>query len=237
MKWPRMLLFSFLVFTCFYGCEKVPRGGTENKKTVEPKRLPAIQQEMKGELLSQDARSSAIVPSVDFKPFYVYSDKGSRLNHYVPSGFMPNGKCIKLVDSWTEGCHAGSTCIQITYDIVCSREDDRWGGIYWLNPANNWGNRKGGYDVTGAQRIVFWARGDNGGEQIQEFTIGGITGDYPDSDIGTIGPVILSKGWKEYSIDLRGKDLSYISGGFAWTTSEEVNPESCVFYLDEIRLE
>ena len=173
----------------------------------------------------------------DFKPFYVYSDKGSRTNHFVPSGFMPNGKCIEFKDSWLKNCKSGKTCLKIEYDIECSREDQKWAGIFWLNPANNWGQRKGGFNLTKAKRLSFWARGENGGEQIEEFKIGGITGNYPDTDTAVIGPVILSNEWRKYTIDLRGKDLSYISGGFAWSTNEEVNPESCTFYLDEIRYE
>ena len=172
-----------------------------------------------------------------FKPFYIYSDKGSPENHYVPSGFMPNGKCLALDEAWTENCHSGKSCIRVEYDLVCSRKDQRWAGIYWLNPANNWGQRKGGFNLTGAQQLTFWAKGDKGGEQIQEFTIGGIMGNYPDTDIAVIGPVILSNEWRRYSVDLRGKDLSYISGGIAWSTSEDVNLETCTFYLDEIRFE
>ena len=172
-----------------------------------------------------------------FKPFYVYSNKGSRDNHYIPSGFMPNGKCLKFNDAWTDSCQSGSSCIRIDYDVQCSRDDQKWAGIYWLNPANNWGQRKGGFNLTGAQKLTFWARGASGGEQIEEFTIGGITGDYPDTDTAVIGPVILSSEWKQYTVDLRGKDLSHITGGFAWSTSEEVNGDSCIFYLDEIRFE
>ena len=49
--------------------------------------------------------------------------------------------------------------------------------------------------------------------------------------------VILTKEWQPYTIDLRGKDLSYVSGGFSWTTNTEVNPGNCVFYLDNIQYE
>ena len=127
-----------------------------------------------------------------FKPFYVFFDKGSRENHYVPSGFMPNGKCLALDDSWKENCKSGDTCIKIIYDLECSRRDQKWAGIYWLNPPNNWGNRKGGFSLTGAQKLTFWARGEKGGEQIQEFTVGGISGNYADSDTAVLGMVILS---------------------------------------------
>lgn len=172
-----------------------------------------------------------------FKPFYIYADKGSSENHYVPSGFMPNGRCLSLNEAWTENCHSGKSCIRVEYDVMCSRKDQRWAGIYWLNPANNWGQRKGGFNLIGARQLTFWARGDRGGEQIQEFTVGGIMGNYPDTDTAVIGPVILSGEWRRYTVDLRGKDLSYISGGIAWSTSEDVNPEACTFYLDEIRFE
>ena len=61
--------------------------------------------------------------------------------------------------------------------------------------------------------------------------------DYPDSDSAAIGPVILTKEWKLYSIDLRGRDLSYISGGFAWSANVQFNPHHCTFYLDDIHFE
>jgi len=186
---------------------------------------------------AQEKSQDQDISSSNFKPFYIYEDKASRGNHYVPSGFMPNGNCLKLNDVWTKDCYEGKSCIQLIYDVQCSRDDQKWGGIYWLNPPNNWGRRKGGYNLSQAEKLTFWAKGEVGGEQIQEFTIGGISGDYPDTDTAMIGPVILTSEWRKYTIDLRGKDLSYISGGFAWTTSEDVNPESCVFYLDEIRYE
>jgi len=176
-----------------------------------------------------------------FKPFIVYQDKGSPLNHFVPSGYMPNGECIKMDDAWRDNCQEGKSCIKVVYDIACSLKSRRWAGIYWLNPADNWGERKGGFNLTGAKKLVFWARGKNGGEKIAEFKIGGVgvgSGrDYPDSDTASIGPVILSSRWKEYEIDLRDKDLSYISGGFAWIANVDDNPSSCTFYIDNVRYE
>jgi hypothetical protein len=170
-----------------------------------------------------------------FKPFVVYKDKGSQ-NRFTPSGYMPNGECLKMEDAYTQMCHEGKTCIKINYAIECSKKGRNWAGIYWLNPPDNWGDRKGGYNLTGAERLTFWARGEKGGERIEEFKMGGVGRgmDYPDSDNAFIGPVILTKEWKEYTIDLRGKDLSYISGGFAWVSNTDANPEDCIFYLDVI---
>ena len=62
-------------------------------------------------------------------------------------------------------------------------------------------------------------------------------GEYSDSDTAGIGPVKLTKEWKQYTIDLTGKDLSYILGGFCWAASLDMNPEGMIFYLDEIRYE
>ena len=172
-----------------------------------------------------------------FQPFLIYADKGTRNNHYIPSGFMPDGKCLSLDDAWMENCHGGKSCIKIVYDTDCSKQGKKWAGIYWLNPANNWGGQKGGFNLAGAQKLTFWARGEKGGERLEEIKIGGIIGEYPDSDSAVIGPVILTPEWKEYTIDLRGKDLSSISGGFTWAAKEEVNPQGCTFYLDDIQYE
>jgi len=233
----KQLGFILLVLFCLSGCDN------SVQQNVKGQEMVFVQQEDESVPIKESivpAKGSPeekLAEENKYKPFYIYLDKGSRDNHYVPSGFMPNGKCVEFIDSWMEGCHDGKTCMKIVYDVECSREDQKWAGVYWLNPPNNWGRRKGGYNLTGAERLTFWAKGEVGGEQIQEFTIGGISGNYPDSDMAVIGPVILSSEWKQYTIDLRGKDLSYISGGFAWTTSEEVNPESCVFYLDEMKFE
>ncbi len=187
------------------------------------------------------ARESESVPSADaktqeFKPFAVYKDKGYP-NRFTPSGYMPNGECLYMDDAWTEKCADGKSCIKVIYDIDCSKKGRNWAGIYWLNPADNWGDRKGSYNLTGAQKLSFMARGEKGGERIEEFKIGGVGRgmDYPDSDSAFIGPVILTNEWKEYTIDLRGKDLTSISGGFAWVSNTDANPQACVFYLDDIQ--
>jgi len=126
--------------------------------------------------------------------------------------------------------------IKVTYRPNVS-QGARWAGMYWQNPPNNWGEKKGGFDLTGAKKLTFWARGENGGERIEEVKMGGINGTYPDSDIASAGPIILTRDWQQYSIDLLGKDLSYISGGFVWATNLDVNPNGCTFYLDDIRYE
>jgi len=214
-----------VLLLAFWGCDNL-----SFKKNPQPiERTPVL------ELQREDPEAAELKDK--FHPFYIYDDKGSRKNHYIPSGFMPNGKCLRFNDRVSENCHSGDSCVRIIYDVKCSLDDQNWAGIYWLNPPNNWGKIKGGFDLTGATRLTFWAKGENGGERIEEFRVGGIEGDYPDSDMAWIGPVILTDQWREYIIDLRGKDISYISGGFSWSTNVNANPESCTFYLDNMKFE
>lgn len=172
-------------------------------------------------------------------PFYVYADAGSLDNHFIPSGWMPAtaAKDLKLDINWKNLPFSGDSCIRVEYK---NNSGTRWAGIYWQQPANNWGSvPNAGFSLQGATKLTFWARGDKGGEIINEFKVGGISsGEYIDSDSVSIGPVQLTKDWKQYEIDLRGKDLSYIIGGFAWATNIDVNdPEGVVFYLDDIKYE
>lgn len=168
--------------------------------------------------------------------FDVYTDKMSRLNHYVCSGYMGDYGDIKVKDNWKEQPHSGKSCIRITYTSDMS-QGAGWAGIFWQSPANNWGTRKGGYDLSGAKRFTFWARGENGGEYISEFKIGGITGEYPDSDSVDITDIELTRKWKQYEIDLEDADLKYISGGFCWAANLDNNPDGIIFYLDDMLYE
>ncbi|QAT16271.1 hypothetical protein BU251_00210 [Candidatus Velamenicoccus archaeovorus] len=169
-------------------------------------------------------------------PFYIYADKGSIQNHFIPSGWMGDYSDLKIDVGSTDNPYFGKTCIKITYDNKATN-GARWAGMYWQYPANNWGGVDGGFDLSRAKKLTFWARGEKGGERIEEFKVGGIMGEYSDSDTAGIGPVVLDKEWKQYTIDLTGKDLSYIIGGFAWATNLDVNPDGAVFYLDEIKYE
>jgi hypothetical protein len=169
-------------------------------------------------------------------PFYIYADRSTAANHFIPSGWMGDYGDIKYDGASKEDPYLGDTCIKIIYSGKAT-QGARWAGIFWQNPANNWGSVDAGYDLSKAVKLTFWARGAKGGERIEEFKVGGIMGEFSDSDSATIGPVILNKEWTQYTIDLKGKDMSYIIGGFAWSTNVDNNPEGATFYLDEIKFE
>ncbi len=169
-------------------------------------------------------------------PFYIYVDRSTAGNHFIPSGYMGDFGDIKYNGASKEDPYLGDTCIQIIYSGKAT-QGARWAGIFWQNPANNWGSVDAGFDLSSAAKLTFWARGAVGGERIEEFKVGGIMGEFSDSDSATIGPVLLNKEWTQYTIDLKGKDMSYIIGGFAWSTNVDNNPEGATFYLDEIKFE
>jgi hypothetical protein len=179
----------------------------------------------------------AFAQSKSFERFYVYKDKGY-LNHYAASGFMPDGQCVSIDDAWRDDCNGNESCIKAVFDRDCSALGIGWAGVYWLYPANNWGDDKDGHNLTGAKKLTFWARGQKGGEVVT-FKMGGVGmgHQYPDSDGASSDPITLTKEWKKYSIDLTGKDLSRISGGFAWVGSVKDNQRPITFYLADIYYE
>jgi hypothetical protein len=188
------------------------------------------------ELVIEEFEAEDTVTSRDFKIFNVYTDKASPGNHYIPSGWMGDFGDIKINDLCMENAHSGTTCIKIEYSPLRS-QGAGWIGIYWQNPANNWGSKKAGFDLTGAKKLTFWVRGENGGEIISEFKMGGITGEFSDSDAAGIGPAMLTQDWKRYEIDLSGKDLSHIIGGFCFSANMDDNPDGFTIYLDDIMYE
>lgn len=169
-------------------------------------------------------------------PFYVYSDMRSMFNHYAPSGWMGDVSDLKIVNNCTDTPQSGVTCLKLTYSAACTQKEE-WVGVYWQYPPNNWGKRKG-YNLTGAKKLTFWARGEQDGVKLSEVKVGGIKGDkFTDTAEVAIGPFEITKEWKQYTLDLSGTDLSNIIGGFCVAVSREDNPRGCVFYLDEIVFE
>jgi hypothetical protein len=165
-------------------------------------------------------------------PFVVYKEQGPG-NHYIPSGRMGDTSDIRMTYASFDNPYEGETSIKVIYSANML-QGAGWAGIFWQNPANNWATEPdAGYNLTGATRLTLWARGEKGGE-IVEFKMGGIIGEYGDSDSASTGPVQLTTDWTQYSIDLSGLDLSYIIGGFCFSISAVENSDGAVFYLDDI---
>ncbi len=181
-------------------------------------------------------QGGAAAGSGEFKKFFVYADQGYFKNHFIPAGWMGDYGDIKYNDAYPDKPYSRKSSIKIVYTAQ-KKQGAGWAGIYWQDPANNWGNLKGGYDLTGAKKLTFWARGEKGGEVITEFKMGGINGEHSDSATSSIGPIQLTPEWKQYTIDLKDEDLSLVIGGFAFVISSMENPEGATFYMDDIAYE
>ncbi len=226
-----MIVFSFAVVAQGYSQEGP---GKPIPSLSQPQTIPPTAGVPQPVQLQQAVGTAA--PQVEAQQFVVYTVKGAKENHFIPSGWMGDDGDVKMNDQVTKDCHSKDGCVQFVYNAQKSKGAG-WAGVYWQNPANNWGEQKGGYKLAGMKKLTFWARGEKGTEQIEKFIVGGITGTYPDSAKVEMGPVKLTNTWQQYTIDLSDKDLSSISGGFGWATSAVLNPEGCTFYLDTIQFE
>lgn len=197
--------------------------------------------------VSQAAGAESEKPNGDREPFYVYKDADYKKNHFTPAGYMGDIGDIQVQETCKENPHSGTTCIKISYSAKGNGPNEcdypapcKWAGVYWQYPPNNWGKdeeHKGkGFDLRRFDHVVFWARAD--AECKIDFKIGGIGDRYGDSLKKAISlRTPLTTSWKKFEIDLKGKDLSHIIGGFCWTTDWNTNPDGATFYLDDIAYE
>jgi exo-beta-1,3-glucanase (GH17 family) len=176
--------------------------------------------------------------------FAIYTDAAAQGNHYFPTGWMGDAEApgrVSLTECWPDNPHSEQTSIRVAY----TREVIGWAGLYWVHPAENWGDRPGGYDLTEADRLTFWARSE--ASAWVKFLIGGIgypvdyrgradcghaSEPYPDSVCPKIERwVQLSPTWTKHTIDLHeySRNWSKVVGGFGWVAENPVT-----FYLDDV---
>lgn len=174
---------------------------------------------------------------------WIYVDFKDLRNHCWP-GRMGDYNDILVTYTSKESPHSGETCIKVTYKAESS-SNYGWGGVCWHTTSpRGWYDPKHphpeGYDLRGAKTLKFWARGEKGGERINECKVGlnkwkvGTMQIEWDSDSVNIGPIDLTSTWQEYEINLEGRDLTSIDGGFILIVDRVSNPNGCVFYLDDI---
>ena len=134
---------------------------------------------------------------------------------FIPSGYMGNTGAIKMDPQWTDEPALGQ-------DLPESGLHGRrqLGRRRLAEPGQQLGRQGRRLEPDRARRRSrFWARGDKGGEKVS-FSFGLIGSDKPfhDTGKGKLENVMLTKDWKQYTIDLKGQDLSRIVTGFVWTS-------------------
>lgn len=206
-----------------------------------------------------DAKAAAVQSLVDRlndcrESVYVYKDFALTENNFTQKAKIwgTNRDLVHdLNENYQENPYAGKSCIRCQID---TRGSD-WGGWMFLNgflpagetvPKLNDGKQPNtGLNLTGATHLSFYAKGEQGGERVEFFTLGfGYDGDtgrqnveYPDSARKeSLGFISLSNEWEEYTIDFSWADLSSICCGFGFVCSGgESGRADNVFYLDEIQ--
>jgi len=161
---------------------------------------------------------------------YLDGDAGSN-NRYIPSGWMNGSANMQVDPNWQRKPHSGSSCFRVEWNGMSGTDGYKWNGIMWQYPEGNW-NTSDGHDLTNATKINFWARTDEPGVQLK-FQVG--------NRFDSSGEVItqwltIDTTWKAYTIDLKGKSLKNVRGGFAFVFDNvhDPNPDGTVFYLDDI---
>ena len=176
-------------------------------------------------IFDEDARKRTyLVPKPEL-PFHVYDDQ--KILPYVPSGYMGNYQSISLDLENKEDPKHGINAIKISYS-----DYKGWYGVAFVDPANDWGDILGGYDLTGAKTLSFWAKASYSGV-IATIGYGLIEGDkpYPDSSKKSFEFKLTDK-WKKYTIKIKKSDMSCIRSGFVlFSSADGFNHD---IYLDKI---
>ena len=115
-----------------------------------------------------------LINTADAKTFYVYADKNSPQNHFMPSGWMGDYGDLQFNDQSQKDQATGVTALEIGYSAK-KTQGQGWAGIYWQSSQNNWGQVDSGFDLSEFNKLVFKAKGENGGEVISVVKVGGIT--------------------------------------------------------------
>ncbi len=161
-------------------------------------------------------------------PFSVYKDGKNQA--YFPSAYMGDFKYLTVDMEHKERVHSGMSSIKITYDNTGG-----WFGIALVDPPDDWGDKPGGYNLTGAKKFTFWAKASSD-KAAGTFGYGLIDKGKPyyDTDKKSI-KITLTTEWKKYEIDMTGADLRCIRSGFVLYSGG--TGEAFSIWLDDIQFE
>ena len=168
-----------------------------------------------------------LVPKVEL-PFYVYKDNKDL--PYFPSGYMGNYKAMMVDLNSKEDVHTGETAIKISYNA-----HGDWYGVAFVDPANDWGDILGGYDISEAKTFSFWAKA-NFDDVYVTIGFGLIDEDksFPDTAKKSI-KIKLTNNWKKYTIKTKKLDMSCIRSGLVLFSNG--NGSSYKIYIDDVVFE
>ncbi len=170
---------------------------------------------------------------------------------FIPSGWMGDGaanvakakNAIQVEPLSTDDPHSSPYCQRWTYRPKLGH--DGWAAVAWQYPEKNWGEKPGkDWSKRGFTRVTVWARGvkDRSGTLPKvQFKAGGNTNPdptkYPNQASFEVEGdfVTLTEEWKQYSLDLKGQNLSRVISAFTLVLrAQDIGPDGAIFYLDDV---
>jgi hypothetical protein len=168
-----------------------------------------------------------LVPKMNL-PFYVYKDGEN--DPYAASAYMGNYKVMTVDPHYKNDVHSGNAALKISYN-----QDNDWYGLGLVNPANDWGDILGGYDLSGATKFTFWAKASKP-NVIATIGFGLIGKDksFPDTAKKSVEVKLTTK-WKKYAISTTKLDLSCIRSGLTIFSSSYGSAQD--IFIDDVVFE
>lgn len=174
---------------------------------------------------------------------YVYKDANAAENHGVWGNIMParaaETNSVLFKTSIAPGYGGEGTAARVTFDL---NQPPNWVGLVVPVQQDYWGEWEAdGLDLSKAKKLVFFAKGEKGNEQIQVKAAIATDKQYGDSAlIPVTSPwLTLEKDWKRYEIPIAdASQLKRVITPFALIANKSYNPEGRItFYVDEIYYE
>jgi len=181
-------------------------------------------------IIKNKGGSSSFIPGARTTlPFYVYKD-GKDLP-YIPSAWMGDAAFMKVDGENTNFVKEGKAALRISFG-----NGSGWWGLGFVDPVNDWGDRAGGYNLTGAKTFSFWAK--SSAEDVEVKVGYGMfdnNKEFYDTDKRSQS-FTLSTEWKKYVIVIpKNTDLRCIKAGLTIYANGIGKPYS--IYFDEIKFE
>lgn len=144
-----------------------------------------------------------------------------------------DGTSLKADTSHGGPAENGDFCAKVVYD----REED-WASIFITATGDDMRGLGRGLDLTGAKKLIFYAKGVVGDEKITfGYGLGPNELGFSDSSSARRIETLHKDYWQKYEFNLIEKDLSHINGLFLINAEKQYNPMGATFYIDNITYE
>ncbi len=169
----------------------------------------------------------------------LYEDAGSAVNRGSWGNVMAAGDGARVFVESTDRSRPASGETAVRLDFTFGPTPGSWAGLVVSTAPGYWGEAPGpGFDLSGAGRLLFAARGATGGERIRIKVA--IAGDAPHGDSAPLpfdtGWLSLSADWREYELPVDGDALRRVVTPFVVIANRAHNPAGrATVYLDGIR--